>query len=137
METYGSYPLRLLHLIKTEVEQQAKQDGISVDQFIATAVTGNSERCAPQNSSPCAAPARKNLQIRRIEIPGTPLPLNKPHPKGWKVAQDSPVASSKFPFRKRRPLWPRLSLSRLATLPLSSAFAASRPQISALDHRYR
>jgi hypothetical protein len=38
MKKYSTYPLRLPHSIKAEVERLAKQDGVSVNQFIATAV---------------------------------------------------------------------------------------------------
>lgn len=35
---YSTYPLRLPRSIKAEVERLAKQEGISINQFIATAV---------------------------------------------------------------------------------------------------
>jgi hypothetical protein len=38
MKRQSTYPLRLPYSIKAEVERLAKQDGISVNQFIATAV---------------------------------------------------------------------------------------------------
>jgi hypothetical protein len=38
MKKYSTYPLRLPHSIKAEVERLAKQDGVSINQFIATAV---------------------------------------------------------------------------------------------------
>jgi post-segregation antitoxin (ccd killing protein) len=38
MKTQSTYPLRLPRSIKAEVERRAKEDGISVNQFIATAV---------------------------------------------------------------------------------------------------
>lgn len=38
MRKYDTYSLRLPHSIKAEVERLAKQDGISINQFIATAV---------------------------------------------------------------------------------------------------
>ncbi len=38
MKGHSTYPLRLPHSIKAEVERLAKQDGISINQFIATAV---------------------------------------------------------------------------------------------------
>jgi hypothetical protein len=38
MKKHSTYPLRLPHSIKAEVERLAKQDGISINQFIATAV---------------------------------------------------------------------------------------------------
>jgi hypothetical protein len=38
IKRYSTYPLRLPRSIKAEVERLAKQDGISINQFIATAV---------------------------------------------------------------------------------------------------
>jgi hypothetical protein len=38
MKNQSTYPLRLPRSIKAEVERRAKQDGISVNQFVATAV---------------------------------------------------------------------------------------------------
>lgn len=38
MKRHSTYPLRLPHSIKSEVERLAKQDGISINQFISTAV---------------------------------------------------------------------------------------------------
>ena len=38
MKRHSTYPLRLPHSIKAEVERLARQDGISINQFIATAV---------------------------------------------------------------------------------------------------
>jgi len=38
VKNQSTYPLRLPRSIKAEVERLAKQDGISINQFIATAV---------------------------------------------------------------------------------------------------
>ena len=38
MKTQSTYPLRLPRSIKAEVERRAKEDGISINQFVATAV---------------------------------------------------------------------------------------------------
>jgi HicB family len=38
MSRYSTYPLRLPKSVKAEVERRAKEDGISINQFIATAV---------------------------------------------------------------------------------------------------
>ena len=38
MKQQSTYPLRLPRSIKAEVERRARQDGISVNQFVATAV---------------------------------------------------------------------------------------------------
>jgi len=36
--TPSTYPLRLPHSVKAEVERRAKADGMSINQFVATAV---------------------------------------------------------------------------------------------------
>jgi HicB family len=38
MKNQSTYPLRLPRSVKAEVERRAKQEGISVNQFVATAV---------------------------------------------------------------------------------------------------
>jgi hypothetical protein len=38
MKGQSTYPLRLPRSIKAEVERRAKRDGISINQFVATAV---------------------------------------------------------------------------------------------------
>jgi hypothetical protein len=38
MKNPSTYPLRLPRSVKAEVERRAKQDGISINQFVATAV---------------------------------------------------------------------------------------------------
>ena len=38
MNNQSTYPLRLPHSVKTEVERRAKQEGTSINQFVATAV---------------------------------------------------------------------------------------------------
>jgi hypothetical protein len=38
MKNQSTYPLRLPRSVKAEVERRARQDGISVNQFVATAV---------------------------------------------------------------------------------------------------
>jgi post-segregation antitoxin (ccd killing protein) len=38
MKNQSTYPLRLPRSVKAEVKRRAKQDGISVNQFVATAV---------------------------------------------------------------------------------------------------
>ena len=38
MKSQSTYPLRLPKSVKAEVERRAKEDGISINQFIATAV---------------------------------------------------------------------------------------------------
>jgi len=48
MKTQSTYPLRLPRSIKAEVERRAKEDGISINQFVATAVA---EKLAVMNSA--------------------------------------------------------------------------------------
>jgi hypothetical protein len=47
MKTQSTYPLRLPRSIKAEVERRAKEDGISINQFVATAVA---EKLAAMNT---------------------------------------------------------------------------------------
>ena len=48
MKKQSTYPLRLPHSIKAEVEKQAKADGTSINQFVATAVA---EKLAAMNTA--------------------------------------------------------------------------------------
>ena len=48
MKNQSTYPLRLPRSVKAEVERRAKQDGISVNQFVATAVA---EKLAAMNTA--------------------------------------------------------------------------------------
>jgi len=48
MKTQSTYPLRLPRSVKAEVERRAKEDGISINQFVATAVA---EKLAVMNSA--------------------------------------------------------------------------------------
>ena len=64
MKNQSTYPLRLPRSVKAEVERRAKLDGISVNQFVATAVAeklaamgtaeflpnGASERISPHST---------------------------------------------------------------------------------------
>ena len=47
MKNQSTYPLRLPRSVKAEVERRAKQDGISVHQFVATAAA---EKLAAMNT---------------------------------------------------------------------------------------
>jgi hypothetical protein len=40
-DSQSTYPLRLPRSVKAEVERRAKADGVSVNQFVATAVAEN------------------------------------------------------------------------------------------------
>ena len=48
MKNQSTYPLRLPRSVKAEVERRAKQDGISVHQFVATAAA---EKLAAMNTA--------------------------------------------------------------------------------------
>jgi hypothetical protein len=48
MKNQSTYPLRLPRSVKAEVERRAKREGISVNQFIATAVA---EKLAAMNTA--------------------------------------------------------------------------------------
>ena len=48
MKQTSTYPLRLPRSVKAEVERRAKEDGISVNQFVATAVA---EKLAAMNTA--------------------------------------------------------------------------------------
>jgi hypothetical protein len=48
MKNQSTYPLRLPRSVKAEVERRAKLDGISVNQFVATAVA---EKLAAMNTA--------------------------------------------------------------------------------------
>ncbi|HTF22444.1 MAG TPA: hypothetical protein VK937_00850 [Candidatus Limnocylindria bacterium] len=51
-----TYPLRLPRSLKKAVEQQSKEDGTSINQFLATAVAEKLSLCRRQSFSPAAKP---------------------------------------------------------------------------------
>lgn len=72
----STYPLRLPRSVKAEVERRAKADGISVNQFVATAVA---EKLAVMNSAAFFAERRERadfaafdriMRRKRGEAPG-------------------------------------------------------------------
>lgn len=72
----STYPLRLPRSVKAEVERLAKAEGISVNQFVATAVA---EKLAAMNTAAFFAERRKRadfaafdrlMQRKRGEPPG-------------------------------------------------------------------
>ncbi len=73
----STYPLRLPHSVKAEVERRAKADGISVNQFVATAVA---EKLAVMNTVAFFAERRTRAnftafdKIMRRKRGETPLP---------------------------------------------------------------
>jgi hypothetical protein len=60
MKNQSTYPLRLPRSVKAEVERRAKQDGISVNQFVATAVA---EKLAAMNSAEFIAEHRERADF--------------------------------------------------------------------------
>jgi hypothetical protein len=48
MKNQSTYPLRLPRSVKAEVERRAKEDGTSINQFVATAVA---EKLAAMNTA--------------------------------------------------------------------------------------
>jgi hypothetical protein len=56
----STYPLRLPRSVKAEVERLAKKDGVSVNQFVATAV---SEKLAVMNTAAFFAERKKRADF--------------------------------------------------------------------------
>ena len=61
MKTQSTYPLRLPRSIKAEVERRAKEDGISINQFVATAVA---EKLAVMNTVSFFAERRNRADFK-------------------------------------------------------------------------
>ena len=64
MKTQSTYPLRLPRSIKAEVERRAKEDGISINQFVATAVA---EKLAVMNTAAFFAERRDRADFRAFD----------------------------------------------------------------------
>jgi len=64
MKTQSTYPLRLPRSIKAEVERRAKEDGISINQFVATAVA---EKLAVMNSATFFAERRNRADFKAFD----------------------------------------------------------------------
>ena len=64
MKTQSTYPLRLPRSVKAEVERRAKEDGISINQFVATAVA---EKLAVMNSATFFAERRNRADFKAFE----------------------------------------------------------------------
>ena len=60
----STYPLRLPRSVKAEVERRAKADGISVNQFVATAVA---EKLAVMNSAAFFAERRERADFAAFD----------------------------------------------------------------------
>lgn len=64
MKTQSTYPLRLPRSIKAEVERRAKEDGISINQFVATAVA---EKLAVMNTVTFFAERRNRADFKAFD----------------------------------------------------------------------
>lgn len=62
--TPSTYPLRLPHSIKAEVERVAKADGISINQFVATAVA---EKLSAMNTAAFFAERRAKADFAAFD----------------------------------------------------------------------
>lgn len=63
-QTKGTYPLRLPQSVKAEVERRAKADGISVNQFVATAVA---EKLAAMDTATFFAERRARADFKAFD----------------------------------------------------------------------
>jgi post-segregation antitoxin (ccd killing protein) len=61
---HSTYPLRLPLSVKAEVERRAKADGISVNQFVATAVA---EKLAAMNTAAFFAERREKADFSAFD----------------------------------------------------------------------
>jgi hypothetical protein len=64
MKTHSTYPLRLPHSIKAEVERRAREDGISINQFVATAVA---EKLAAMNTAAFFAERQNRADFKAFD----------------------------------------------------------------------
>ncbi len=60
----STYPLRLPRSVKAEVERRAKMDGISVNQFVATAVA---EKLAAMSTAEFFAERRARADLKAFD----------------------------------------------------------------------
>ena len=60
----STYPLRLPRSVKAEVERRAKADGISINQFVATAVA---EKLAAMNTADFFAERRRRADFTAFD----------------------------------------------------------------------
>jgi hypothetical protein len=60
----ANYPLRLPRSVKAEVERRAKADGISVNQFVATAVA---EKLAAMGTAEFFAERRERADLKAFD----------------------------------------------------------------------
>jgi hypothetical protein len=64
MKNQSTYPLRLPHSIKAEVMRRAKEDGTSVNQFVATAVA---EKLAAMNTATFFTERRERADMKAFD----------------------------------------------------------------------
>ena len=64
MKQQSTYPLRLPHSVKAEVERRARADGISINQFVATAVA---EKLAAMNTATFFAERRNRADFQAFD----------------------------------------------------------------------
>lgn len=64
MKQTSTYPLRLPRSVKAEVERRAKEDGISINQFVATAVA---EKLAVMNTAEFFAERRERADMAAFD----------------------------------------------------------------------
>lgn len=64
MKNQSTYPLRLPHSLKREVERRAQEDGTSVNQFVATAVA---EKLAAMNTATFFADRRSRADFKAFD----------------------------------------------------------------------
>ncbi len=64
MKEKSTYPLRLPRSVKTEIERRAKQEGTSVNQFVATAVA---EKLAAMNTAEFFAERRNRADFAAFD----------------------------------------------------------------------
>jgi hypothetical protein len=64
MKHQSTYPLRLPRSVKAEVERRAKEDGVSINQFVATAVA---EKLAAMNTASFFTERRNRADFRAFD----------------------------------------------------------------------
>jgi hypothetical protein len=64
MKNQTTYPLRLPHSLKKEVERRAQEDGTSINQFVATAVA---EKLAAMNTATFFAERRARADFKAFD----------------------------------------------------------------------
>ena len=72
----STYPLRLPQSVKAEVERRAKADGISINQFVATAVA---EKLAAMDTGAFFAERRARADFKAFD--------RLMRPQGWRAAR--------------------------------------------------